>query len=250
MTKNVNTFVLHKVVEAETVDFTDVNVSTLKHLLELCGGDIYNLDEAFLLKQEGSRKVCITFDDGNSSDFDYVLPLLSAHNATATFFIVTDYIGTPGHLNAWQIKELHRQGMQIGSHSLSHQNFLNLPAKHRRRELSESKNKLEDITGANVTSFSFPYGFYNNECVEEVFEAGYSICCTSRHGLCASSDSLVCRNSINARTSKRGIRSAVNAGITQRGLWLCEDYVKAILKRYFHSWYVRFKALLLRPKKF
>ena len=57
------------------------------------------------------------------------------------------------------IKELHRKGIQIGSHSVSNKNFLKLTKTHSFFELQESKDVLEEITGNKITGFSFPYVF-------------------------------------------------------------------------------------------
>lgn len=246
MKKTINTIVLHRVVENDVVHFTDINVASLKFLLALCSQNVCSLDEAFLKDGDISRQVCLTFDDGNLSDFERVLPLLLACNVRATFFIVTDFIGTPDYMDICHIKELHRKGMQIGSHSVSHTNFLKLTKTQRFLELQESKNVLEEITGSKITSFSFPYGFFNKDCVKQVFEAGYSICCNSQHGISSSTDSEVCRNSINAKTSMNRIRKIVNANVCQRLLWYCEDRIKSIMKSHFSSIYIRLRNLLFK----
>jgi peptidoglycan/xylan/chitin deacetylase (PgdA/CDA1 family) len=41
-----------------------------------------------------SRSIIITFDDGFDDNFQHAYPLLKKHNAPATFFISTDYIGS------------------------------------------------------------------------------------------------------------------------------------------------------------
>ena len=171
------------------------------------------------------------------------MPELKKIDATATFFIVTDLLDTPGYLNTEQVKSLSESGMQIGSHSATHPNFLSLSATERIKELRDSKVILEEIIGKEVTIFSFPFGFYDHECVQDVFSAGYSICCTSKHGISSKLDSVVRRNSVNANTSLNRLDKILNANLTQRWSWKIEDIIKSILKRSFPQFYLTLRNL-------
>src|SRR5437868_6272319 len=61
--------------------------------------------------------VHLTFDDGGVSFHDPIAGLLEAHNWRGYFFITTDRVGTSAFLDAAQIRDLHRRGHIIGSHS-------------------------------------------------------------------------------------------------------------------------------------
>ena len=84
----------------------------------------------------------------------------------------------------------------------------------------------------------------DHEGVEAVFSAGYSICCTSKHGISSKLDFVVPRNSINAKTSMNRIDKILNANLTQRWSWYIEDIIKSILKRSFPQFYVTLRNLL------
>jgi len=242
--KNFNAIVLHRVIDGNSVDFIDIDLNSLRFILSKSELNFLSIDKAFENKYQDRPNICLTFDDGFSSDYDLVLPELKKINATATFFIVTDLLETSGYLTTEQVKILSASGMQIGSHSKSHPNFLELNANERIEELRDSKVILEEIIGKEVTTFSFPFGFYDHEGVEAVFSAGYSICCTSKHGISSKLDFVVPRNSINAKTSINRIDKILNAKLTQRWSWYIEDIIKSILKRSFPQFYVTLRNLL------
>jgi len=244
---NFNTIALHRVIDGNPIDFIDIDLKSLKYILSKSEFDFLSIEKAYADKHHERAKICLTFDDGYSSDYDLVLPeLLKKIDATATFFIVTDLLDTPGYLETWQVKSLSESGMQIGSHSKSHPNFLELNAGERMQELRDSKVILEKIISKEVTTFSFPFGFYDEACIKAVFDANYSICCTSEHGLSSISSSMVPRNSINAKTSIKRIEKILHSGFSQRLFWNIEDIVKANLKRLVPKIYISLRSLFSR----
>ena len=59
------------------------------------------------------------------------------------------------------VKEMSKNGMVIGSHSLTHKNLTELSEAELDRELRVSKEIIEDKIGNQVNNFSCPYGIYN-----------------------------------------------------------------------------------------
>jgi peptidoglycan/xylan/chitin deacetylase (PgdA/CDA1 family) len=102
--------------------------------------------------------VSLTFDDGWSSIYDTVYPLLDWYNYPGTFFIFTDVIGQEGRLTADQLRGLHEAGHEIGSHSLNHDDLTALLPTLLEEQLSESKKILEEIIQSPVSDFAVPYG--------------------------------------------------------------------------------------------
>lgn len=120
-----------------------------------------------------AKAVAITFDDGYYGQYKWAFPLLKKYKMTATFFIVTSYIGK-GNMLTWpQIKEMSEAGMTIGSHSLDHASLTKLDDIQLRDELVNSKKILEEKIGKQVDLFSYPGGDYNDHVIELVKEAGY-----------------------------------------------------------------------------
>ena len=244
--QRVNVLVLHQVMDGPPVDFIDIGLPTLQRILSNDQLKFLSIDDAFNSLETAKSPTCLTFDDGFSSDYKLVLPELKKKGALATFFVVTDWLNKPGYLTEEQLKSMSNEGMQIGSHSKSHPNFLTISHEERLFELKESKAILEEIIGVKVSSFSFPYGLLDDECCQAVFAAGYSICCTSLHGLSKGSESIISRNSINARTSASRIDKILKAGIMQRLSWFLEDRIKQFLKRFMPNVYISARNVISR----
>lgn len=129
------------------------------------------------------RTVALTFDDGCESDAEVAAPLLADHGFNGTFYVVTDWIARPGFMSATQIRRLAAAGFEIGSHSASHRFLSDLDAAELRRELVESRQRLEEITGQPVVHLSCPGGRHNALVARAAREAGYETMATSRIGL-------------------------------------------------------------------
>ena len=122
----------------------------------------------------------LTFDDGGVGALRQTAPLLEARGWVGHFFIVSDRIGTAGFLDADGIRELHRHGHLVGSHSCSHPlRFSGLTMREMVREWRDSRAMLEDILRAEVTAASVPGGYYRTPAAEAAAEAGYRTLFTS-----------------------------------------------------------------------
>lgn len=68
---------------------------------------IISLEEALSQHQSGQVKtkiqIVLTFDDGYRDNYEVVFPILSRKGLPATFFVVTDYIGSDAPLWDWEI---------------------------------------------------------------------------------------------------------------------------------------------------
>ena len=92
----------------------------------------------------------------------------------------------PSPMLTWhQVKMMHRMGMDIGSHTLTHPNLPNAGPEDARREVVESKRILEEQLDAPVTMFSYPNGgadrYMTPAVAGLVREAGYAAATTSRN---------------------------------------------------------------------
>jgi peptidoglycan/xylan/chitin deacetylase (PgdA/CDA1 family) len=112
------------------------------------------------------KLVVLTFDDGFEDFYTEAFPVLSTFGYTATVFLPTSYIGDNPHefngttcLTWQQVRELHRAGIEFGSHTATHPQLKTLPTADVERELRSSKEEIEDHLGSQVTSFSYPYAF-------------------------------------------------------------------------------------------
>lgn len=129
------------------------------------------------------KSIVLTFDDGHYSNYNLALPVLRQYDFTAVFFIIADRIDTEYHLSGSQIKEMLEQGMEIGSHGLSHQYLPLLDDISIAKELHESKTILEKLTKQNIDFFCFPGGHYDQSSLKLLKTAGYKGCCSCVVGM-------------------------------------------------------------------
>lgn len=122
----------------------------------------------------------MTFDDGGASFYTPIADRLEESGWRAHFFITTDYIGKPAFMTREQIRELHRRGHVIGSHSCSHPlRFAARPRGEMEREWSESVRELTSILGEPVQTASVPGGQYSRQVAEAAATAGIEALFTS-----------------------------------------------------------------------
>lgn len=82
-----------------------------------------------------------------------------------------------------QILEMADSGLiEFASHSVHHYLLTNVRRSQRIRELQESKDQVEMITGRPCTTFSVPGGMYNRAVLQDSVTAGYRTTLTSMHG--------------------------------------------------------------------
>ena len=67
---------------------------------------------AALVEAAPSKGLSFAFDDGNSSDVEFALPILSEHGISARFFVLAGRLGQPGYLDAEDVARLYHAGMR------------------------------------------------------------------------------------------------------------------------------------------
>ncbi len=117
--------------------------------------------------------IVLTFDDGWKEHYSEAFPVLKQYGFPATFFIITDSVGHSAYMNWEQVQEMSAAGMDMQSHSRTHQKLTDLPREDSRREIIESKKSLENRLNKTAVVFSYPYGSYNEAVIAMVKEAGF-----------------------------------------------------------------------------
>lgn len=114
-------------------------------------------------------KVSITFDDGLSSVYWLALPEMEKYRMGGTAFVISDLIGKKyfGHpvMDEKMLIELSSAGWEIGSHTKTHPDLLNLSGKQLDEELRLSRQRLESLVKKPVTSLAYPYGRFDRKTV-------------------------------------------------------------------------------------
>lgn len=181
----------HKVDPKPELGVTCIHPNTFEKQIELLVSMGYSFSTISGLADNSNdhQQVAISFDDGYKNIADYAFPVLSRLNIPATVFVITDFIGRDNrwdvalggihysHLEAEDIRKLHRAGWEIGSHSLTHQSLRGLTQVELRRQLRDSKGKLEDLIGQPVESFAPPFGNVSPRIIDAAVSCGYRKVC-------------------------------------------------------------------------
>ena len=113
-----------------------------------------------------SKTVVITFDDGYRDFYTDAMDVIKQCGFTATIFLATDRIrATPARIEGadyltWSdVRELHAEGIRFGSHTVSHPDLRSLGPDQIEYEVGHSKEAIEQHLGIPVETFSYPFGF-------------------------------------------------------------------------------------------
>jgi peptidoglycan/xylan/chitin deacetylase (PgdA/CDA1 family) len=131
--------------------------------------------------EDGGRYCLITFDDGFTNFMEIALPELASRKIPSLLFIITEALGksfgpakAPEEImTAEQLRGLPESLVVIGSHTVTHPYLPELPEQDARRELVESRLKLERLLNKPVPFFSFPFGGMTPGLVSLCKEVGY-----------------------------------------------------------------------------
>jgi len=128
------------------------------------------------------RRVVLTFDDGNRSDYEHATPLLEERGFGATFFVTGRRIGRGDGLEEEMIEDMCRRGMEIGAHGQTHRFLSLLDEADHRHEIEAPAVRLAGITGRPVRVFAPPGGRYNRTTLQVLRAMSFDAMCTSRFG--------------------------------------------------------------------
>lgn len=117
--------------------------------------------------------VHLSFDDGNSSDVEIVLPELLQRNLRADFFVLAGRLGQCGSLDQDAVRELHRSGMGIGSHGWSHCSWRGMDEQTRQGEFVAARARLAEVIGEPVDTAACPKGRYDRRVLADLRRLGY-----------------------------------------------------------------------------
>lgn len=176
-------------------------------MLRYCGYSVVSLDDAAAALRGGKalppKPVVLTFDDAYVDFLEQAAPVLQAHGYPATVYAVAGLLGktsewvTPEGLvpaplmSAAQLREIHAMGFTVGSHTVSHPRLAQMDTPRIAEELTASKRMLEDVLGAPVKHFCYPYGSHDLRAVEAAAEAGYVTGTTCQRAVATSADDLL-----------------------------------------------------------
>lgn len=170
-------------------------------MLEAWGAQVLPLDEAYLLLDEGrlpDRAVSLSFDDGYASVLEQAWPELRKRGLPATLYAVSGYL-EPSMRFPWdhahpagsdlvrlasaeQLCAAAAEGLDVGSHTVSHRWLPQLTSREVGMEVARSRDELQDLLQQEITSFAYPMGGWNPQVREQVRAAGYRTAITVDRG--------------------------------------------------------------------
>jgi peptidoglycan/xylan/chitin deacetylase (PgdA/CDA1 family) len=113
-----------------------------------------------------TKTVVITFDDGYQDFLTDAMPVLKQCGFRATVFLATGRIQQTSmrlegvdYLTWREVRELHQEGTQFGSHTVTHPDLRCLGPEQIEYELGYSKEVIEQKLGVAINSFAYPFAF-------------------------------------------------------------------------------------------
>ncbi|KHF38455.1 polysaccharide deacetylase family protein [Halalkalibacter okhensis] len=106
------------------------------------------------------KKIAISFDDGPDPRYTKaILDILKEYDVKAAFFI----IGSNAALYPQILKQINEEGHEIGNHTFTHSNILDLSATQMDFELNATQRVIQSATGQSSLLFRPPFLSTNNE---------------------------------------------------------------------------------------
>ena len=124
------------------------------------------------------HSVVITVDDGDESFFRLAAPVIEKYNVKVTSFVVTSWIENSDYLKPFAesgkiIFQSHSNDMHSSGDN-GKGKFLSISEDDAIADLNTSKSFI-----GNCTVFCYPFGHYNDKCVEILKKAGFNLAFTT-----------------------------------------------------------------------
>ncbi|MDD5032883.1 MAG: polysaccharide deacetylase family protein [Candidatus Pacebacteria bacterium] len=156
--------------------------------------------EAIKSRNLKDKSVVLTFDDGYKDNYKNAWPVLKKYGFPAVIFLASDFTGknftvSSGQqleiLNEEEIKEMAEFGLvEFGSHTRTHPRLEKISDEEFEKEIRESKEALEKITGKRCRFFSYPKGYFRPAFGEILKRNGFEAAVSVKEGLVRSEDNL------------------------------------------------------------
>lgn len=179
----------HRIGESKADHVPTVSVAVFERQLEFLRRGGYRVCRLAEFVESWSRRaglprksLAITFDDGYEEVCTIAAPRLRRFGFPATVFVTPSEVGLPGFMTWEQLRNISRDGIEIGSHTLRH-TYLPLASREQvDEELRESKRVLEAQLGVAIDLLSYPVGGFTPAIQDIARRAGYRAACTTNRG--------------------------------------------------------------------
>jgi peptidoglycan/xylan/chitin deacetylase (PgdA/CDA1 family) len=133
----------------------------------------------------------VSFDDAMRNALTTAMPILQELGIRASLYVPTDWLGGSNPwisgpdaaiLNADELRALATAGWELGAHTVTHPDLAALDYDGCTREIEGSSKALEQILGAPVETFAYPFGSYGPAAVAAARNAGLLAAVTTGSG--------------------------------------------------------------------
>jgi peptidoglycan/xylan/chitin deacetylase (PgdA/CDA1 family) len=169
-------------------------------VLERVGAVVLALGDAVQRLGAGTlphRAVALTFDDGYASVVECAWPKLRERGLPATLFLVSDYLTkrrrfpwdateTGDHTrlaDADAVQTAAHDGLDIGSHTVTHRWLPHLSDRELAVELTASRDEIAELIGRPVDQLAYPVGGWNRRVRDAAVAANYATAITVDRGV-------------------------------------------------------------------
>lgn len=126
-------------------------------------------------KPLSEKTLLICFDDGWIGNYENAFPILEKYKIPAAIYVVDDLVGTENYFNWKQAKQMNESGLiSIYSHGRTHIYYNNETSQTLLSDLETAYMNIENNVGKVKNKvFTYPYGAYREEQIEDLAQVGY-----------------------------------------------------------------------------
>lgn len=163
--------------ENQTVSSSSQEVTTQDTSSQVTSGPevtkkLYHMTSDFRVQandssSETSSSVFLTFDDAPDKHALQIAKTLKDRGAHALFLVNGHFLDAEGKV---VLKEIYDMGFEIGNHTQTHQDLATLTYEEQLKEVKETSDLIEEITGQRPRFFRPPFGSYNDDTLNVMKE--------------------------------------------------------------------------------
>ncbi|SNS41243.1 Peptidoglycan/xylan/chitin deacetylase, PgdA/CDA1 family [Anaerovirgula multivorans] len=128
------------------------------------------------------KPIVLTFDDGYISHYNFSSVELNKRGMTGTFYIISSMVDVDHIRTSNRLKEMYEEGMEIGSHTVTHIDARYSNNARIAKEYKESKEYLEKVIGSEISHFCYPIGGVTPYAKQTLKDLGYKTAVRTTHG--------------------------------------------------------------------
>lgn len=158
--------------QTSSQDTTSQDVSSQQSSSEQVTKKLYHMTSDFRVEandhsSEKSSLVFLTFDDAPDKHSLQIAQTLKAKGAHALFLVNGHFLDEEGKA---VLKEIYDMGFEIGNHTQTHQDLATLSYEEQLKEVKETSDIVEQVTGQRPRFFRPPFGSYNDNTLNVMKE--------------------------------------------------------------------------------